>query len=287
MQSNVDAIIAQVKSDLEKYDDMNLLSESSMYREIVLGLRNFGNDVAQFQEAVVHVENYEVALPEGFFSLHLAALCDPFQMRTKEATDHLQESNIFRERTEYNRKFSECESCPEEFETKLIKEDVFVKGKVAVEYFYSSPRLLTLGKSFKRTECTKSCLNKYRPECPEEINILNGKLQTNFKEGTVYIQYYGLPLDEEGNIEIPDTPNGHLEQYLEYRLKYKLGEKLLANGNAQHLGQLLNTYMQRETMFARKASNELKMKSLTPNRMRQIAWKNRMEMLKYETPYRR
>lgn len=284
--NNVDAIIAQVKSDLSKYDDSGLINEDALYREIVLAMKSFGNDASELQETVLDVKNYEAELPEGFFTLHVAALCEPIAYWQDPNIKHLQDSQIFTERTECNRKWDECENCCETFETKVIVENLYIEGKEAAKFYYGNPRVLTLGRSFKKDRCIRSSLNLHAPECSDEINITGSTLQTNFKEGSVYFRYYGLMLDEDGNIDVPDTANGNLEYHLEYRLKAKTAEILIANGDAHQLAQLYPTYIQQANLYRRKASNEFKMKALTPKNMSKLSIRNRLESLRFESPYK-
>ena len=284
--SSIDAVIAQVKSDLSKYDESGLINDDAMYREIVLAMKSFGNDASELQETMLTVENYEAQLPKGFFTLHLAALCDPIAYWQDKENKHVQESQIFTERTEYNRKWNECENCCEDFETKTIVENVYIKGRESAKFYYGNPRILKLGRSFRRDRCVRNSANIHNPECDNEINITGSTLQTNFKEGSIYFRYYGLALDEEGELEIPDTANGNLDMYLEYRLKAKISEMLIAGGDAQHLTQLYPTYVQQANLYRRKTSNELKMKSLTPKNISKLIIRNRQESLKFESPYK-
>ena len=97
--------------------------------------------------------------------------------------------------------------------------------------------------------------------------------------------YYGLPVDDEGNIEIPDTPNGHLETYLEYYIKRRLSERLMANGDAQALAQMYQIYAQNESIALRNASTELKMTRLKPDVFQRMKQLNHLESLQYETNF--
>ena len=38
MQSNVESLIAEIRSEFSKYSDAGLIDENSIYRDIVLGL---------------------------------------------------------------------------------------------------------------------------------------------------------------------------------------------------------------------------------------------------------
>jgi hypothetical protein len=99
------------------------------------------------------------------------------------------------------------------------------------------------------------------------------------------MQYYGLPVDEEGNIDIPETPNGHLETFLEYFLKRRIAERLMANNDALGLQSLYQVYKQEENVSLRNASTELKMSKLKPSTFQKMKMLNKLESLQYETNF--
>lgn len=282
MADNVNALIAEVRSDLSKYSDAGLIDDNSIYRDIVKGLKKFGNDISELQEVVVEVKNYKAQLPEGYFSLYLAYLCKPLHYKTNDEFHDLQESLFYVERTESTNKWNECDASCVTQEEKIIKENLYFK-RARVEYTYHEPQLLSLGKSFKKSECHRECRNKLVKDNPNEIVIMNNQLSANFKEGTIYLQYYGLPLDEEGQIEIPDVANGVMESYLEYRVKRRLAERLIGNGDAQGIAQLFQHYAQQEQVELKNASGILKMSKIKPKSIsRRITRLNRMENLTFE-----
>jgi hypothetical protein len=126
-------------------------------------------------------------------------------------------------------------------------------------------------------------MNRYVNDNPHEINILKrNTIQANFNTGTIYIQYYGLPVDEEGYIDVPDTANGHLNKYIEYYLKRRCAERLIGNSDAQGIQTLYPIYAQQESTALRNASSELKLSKLTPKDFRKMQMKNRLDVLNYE-----
>jgi len=286
MNSNVEALIAQVKSDLSKYDDANLIDDTSLYRDIYLGLKRFGNDIMQLQETMVDVSQGYGELPQSFFSLYVAYLCDPLGYVSKENVqqDSLINSVMYRERTIKTKEWSELDADCEKITEHVIRENLYYNGNNA-QFIYHRPRLLRLGKSFNKLNAHKECRNRLAYDSPEEIVIINYKLQANFNEGYIYMQYYGLPTDEDGNIEIPDTPNGHLETYLEYYLKRRLAERLMGNNDAQGLNALYQVYAQQESVALRNASTELKMSKLKPHVFQKLKRINHLESLQYETNF--
>lgn len=285
METNTEALIAEVKTDLSKYDAAGLLDEDSMYRDIVLALKEFGNDIIQHkQEKVLEVKNGYAELPLGFFSLHGAFLCDPLHYKRNSVTpDALQTSWFYKERVERSTKWNECDAaCCDVQEEKIIRENIYFKGG-SVDFFYHKPRLLKLGAAFKRSMCANDCRNKIVKSSPDEITILNLKtLQTNFNSGTVYMIYYGLEQNEKGTIEMPDTPTGRLERYIEYYVKRRAAEKLMGNNDAIGLANLYGAYFQNERELKPLANYELKMMDLTPAAMKDIKRQNRLRMMSYE-----
>jgi hypothetical protein len=97
------------------------------------------------------------------------------------------------------------------------------------------------------------------------------------------MQYYGLPVDENGNIDIPETKNGHLETYLEYYLKRRIAERLLGNNDAVGLSNMYSVYKREEQLSLRKASSELKLTNIKPSFSKRIKRLNRLESLQYES----
>jgi hypothetical protein len=283
MESNIESLIAEVRSDLSKYSDAGLIDDNSIYRDIVLGLKKFGNDLTELQETVVDVKEGYGSLPESFFSLYAAYLCEPAYYKCTDIEYHdLQQSYFYRERVESSSKWNECEGCCEVKEEKVIKENLYFKRGKA-EFYYQNPTLLTLGKTFKKSACHSNCRNKLAKDNPNEIVIYGTTLQTNFPEGSVYMQYYGLPMDENGKIDIPETKNGFLETYLEYHVKRRLAERLLGNNDATGLSQLYSIYAQQEQIALKNASGNIKMSRINPLQTRvRIQRLNRLETLSYE-----
>lgn len=279
---NTQALIEEIKNDFRKYSDSGLIDENSLYRDIVLGLKRFGNDIMVLQEKVVEVKNGTSTLPNNFFSLYLAALCEPLGYKVNNAqADHLQSSHYYTEKVVKSNRWSECDACCDTVEENVIRENLYFKDS-SVEFYYKNPKLLRLGKAFIKDGIHNSCRNKLVRESVNEITINNFTLNANFSEGDIYLQYYGLPIDEDGFMEIPETPNGHLETYLEYYLKRRLAERLMGNNDAQGLSNLYSVYKQEEQIALRNASNEVKMRKITPQSLKRMTRLNKIESLKYE-----
>jgi hypothetical protein len=280
---NTQALIADIKADFTKYDDAGLIDENSLYKDIVKGLKRFGNDVMELHETVVQVKNGKAKLPDHFFSLYIAYLCEPLYYRVPKNVEvsNLQTSLYYKEKVILSNKWSECDGCCNEVQENIIRENLYFNGN-QVEFYYHNPQLLRLGKTFNKNACHSACRNRLVRDNPNEIIINGTTLMANFEEGEIYMQYYGLPVDADGIVEIPETGTGHLETYLEYHLKRRLAERLMGNNDAQGLANLFNQYANQEQIFLRNASNELKMKSITPSLFRRIRRLNKLESISFD-----
>lgn len=279
------SLIEEVKNSLSKYADAGLIDEDSLYRNIVLGLKRFGNDVMVLQESVVHVKDGEAKLSQGFWSLYLAYLCEPLGYKRNNIEVHdLQSSFFYRERVEKTNTWSECDACCDNVTEKIVRENLYFNNS-KVEFMYHRPRLLSLGKTFKKNACHAQCRNKFVKDNPNEITIDGTTLGANFDSGYIYMQFYGLPQDDEGVIEIPESKNGHLETYLEYHLKRRLAEDLIANNDAQGLSNMYSIYAQQEQIALKNASAELKMTKIGRKGTKRISRLNKLESLQYETNF--
>ena len=280
--NNIESIISLVKLDLSKYSDAGLIDTNLLYNDAIRALKRFGNDILELQEVVLDVKAGSTTLPPNFFSLLFAYLCEPAYYKTHDVEFHdIQSSLLYKERVELGNSWTDCESCCEEKTENLIKENVYFKRGRA-EFYYHRPQLLRLAKGFSKSACADKCRNNFSVPTQNEINIIRDTLYTNFNKGSIYMQYYGLPLDEEGRLNVADTKNGHLETYLEYFLKRRAAERLLGNNDAQGIQNLYQIYKQEEGIALRNASSEVKLAKLTPHAMKRWHKLNRLEALTFE-----
>ncbi len=283
--SNTTALIEEVKSKLRKYTDVGLIDENSLYREVVLGLKKFGNSVNELHETVLTVKDGKAELPQNFSNLLFAYLCDPlgYEKSSNIEIHDLQSSYFYTERTERGNQWSECNPCCKDKTENIIKESLYFVGG-DVDFYYTNPRLLRLSsKTINKREINSKCRNKVVRSGKEVIEINKRMLNTNFKSGYIYINYFGLPVDEEGVVEIPDTFNGHLEKYLEYRLLSETALQLMGNNDSQGIQSLYTEYRRLEDINLKNATNDLKMNAINPDELRgRIRRLNRLDTAKYD-----
>lgn len=258
-------------------DNSYLVDEASIYRWIAIALRGFGQSIMGKEELILKVENFRAELPANFGNLSLAVLCDPYAYKINgNDRDTFLKSYMWKERIVSNcLEPNECvDSCPEITKECVITEKYFFRDENNyAEIYYKNPIYLKLGKNVLRNRCADDCRNRHLYDVNYTIDIINQVVQTNFREGTVYLVYYGLPADEDGLPLIPVTFNRRIENYLEYHVKRKILEEAIMSDDAPHKATMLQYYRQEERLAHSEALKELsplKMSSLwhTINKLR-------------------
>lgn len=288
--SNIDSLIAVVKDELGAYDVGNVLDEDSMYRRIVLALKGFGNDITVEHEDVVRIREGKGRLPKNFYNIKSVQLCCPINY-DRHGHDieihHVIDTQFYNLIHEIKNTWDSCDDCCKEQEAKVYRKELIYKENRKVTCNYEKGKHIRLVKGFIRNECAAECLRLTREDCHEEVSIVEDMMLANFNEGDVYIRYRGFLQDEKGDIILPETPNGNLEQYLEYDLKSKMAERLLGNEKATALSNLMPLWLQMRKDFRHNAQIELKMKSLQPDQLqRKIQYNNRRDFNRKSSPGR-
>lgn len=276
---SIEQILIEIEEDFKSYFEAGLIDRASLLRWGKLALGRFGQSILTKQEDFVIVDNGVGNLSENFHSLHYAVKCTPSGY-DEEAAPVLQNSIFWKERTERSHLYLSCEPCCQDVEEKTIVEKIYMDDNY-FNVYYSEPTPLRLRPHIIKSYCAKDCKN-VGVQSEYEISINNSKLHTNFKEGVVYMQYYGYETDEDGYYMIPETPRGELALYIEAHLKSKVLERVLLNGDDKNVGSLLE-YQKREEMTLKAAAiRDVRYKTLTPQSYAKIARLNKYNIQKYE-----
>lgn len=279
--NNIDAIIAQVLSQFKRYNVSDVIDENSMYRDVILAIRGFGNDITTLQEDIVEIRNGEGKLPDNFYRLKGAILCQPDNIHFQNVEyRQLVELGYVSNLSEITSRWNICDNdCCNEVEDKIYTKEVYFAENSRVRMNYKKIKYLKLGRTVDRKSCTTDCENFGISNEQDEITITGDKLRANFNEGSIHILYRGFPTNEEGEMELPETPNGYLEKYIEGLLKVETAERIITNGdNVEGLMRLYSSWKQDLVVLKRKASNELKTSEFNMAKMtKNIVLTNRKE----------
>lgn len=273
-------LVAEILTELKKYDESGLIDYKSLNRWIKNELKRFGNNVMQLTETVLRVENGIADLPENFFSLYFAVKCTPESYQFEEGCkENLQSSHFWTQRLENTYEWDNQSNSHKNTNFKLIEERIVFKDNTTVRFKYNNPILLKPVKGIKKDSIAVKCKNLNINNSPYEFNIVGEKMQFNFTDGDVYIQYYGLPLDQSDDLLIPDSRN--LEEYLIAYCKRKIMEIIWLNDDDTNLVNKLQFLQQEEARLYGLAQTEVKFNALG-NWAQKIKRNNILETNKYE-----
>lgn len=265
---SLEEFIAEIETTFSNFTDTGDIDRISIKGYVISCLREMGKDICDKREAIIEIKNSQALLPAHFKSLILALKANPKNYKIIGDREQAQNSFIYKERIENevfydwstNQYVDNCNS-------KRITEKIIMNNQEAE--FYYEPEWLSLVKGIKKDSLDTACLNLHpaiRNSYSDYISINNRTLQTNFKDGYVYMQYNSLPTDDEGELIIPEISTGDLVKYVENYTKWKIGENLILNDkNPKAISQLLSMWRQDEVRLRNAAKSECKFNGLSKN----------------------
>ncbi len=284
---NADTLIAEVRSTLSTYDADGLLDDALLYKAMYDGLRRFGKDVTVDDSEILYVNNRKAILPNNFYSLRAAWLCEPKGCWINDRHKDMLQSEISRrEITERGVKWDSCNQCCKEEYEKVITERVYLNGCTA-EFYYHRPRLLRLGKSRNKSPYDSRCMNFHEIDNINEIVIDGKMLYANFDSGFVHIDYFGSPEDEDGKPFVPEESTGSLERYIVALMIERSLIKIWYNKKDENIQGIIQHAVQTTALREREARANIKFEKLSPNIFERIKKLNRQNMMRYELLYPR
>lgn len=279
--------VAEIKSSLKSYDNAGYLDEISIRRWVTDELKRFGTNIMTHFEKTFEVKNSTVKLPNNFWGIRIALKVKPKGYKiVKGEKDALLDSFIW---TEQITRTAYWDDWTDVFVTEAentISERIYLnRGELIVDLYYVQPLLLTVHEGFDRQFFKKDSFNIHPDISKSSLHdiILNSKtIYTNFPNGHIYLQYYGLNEDENGEVVIPDTSNGHLIKYLEYYVKYRIMEDIMVNTPDQSVINALNLYNQQKDDTFTLAMTEAKFSTISDHTYQKIRNNNRRDMMRFE-----
>ena len=227
---NTDSLFARIRKRLKSFDAAGLLDEGDWYYYVKTTLDDLGVAVYDEKQAVVHVCNFKGPMPEDFSILYAAYKCTPTRVDDSKQTIFPQTGFVFYIDDTYQpyRKCHNCLSAKIDYQEGMkFTTRTFLEGQ-PVTYNYSNPMLLKLSGNVKGI-CDDKCKNLFG-KSTFEITIDNGFLYTNFKEDSVFMKYWALPIDPESGLPmIPD--NTKIERAIETRIIKEVYYEWIINGS--------------------------------------------------------
>lgn len=242
-------IFSKVKRALKSYDFAGVLDEGEFPTYTKEVLDKLGIGVYKEGRAVLQIKDGKACLPPNFKFFSGAFKCeiDEFSWKDKQNTAHLQSSLSF-ERDVTQEFFLDTKDCAiscsrsgrSVIESVNIKSTLFTKADVTFNRIIP----LRLSKFVDRDLLASENVVLHSHQLQYEISLDKNFLFANFKEGVIYLEFYGLPVSDQEEIEIPDIM--YVEKAVEWYIIYQI---LLSGWFNSSIPDIQNKYVKAELEY--------------------------------------
>lgn len=243
-----DELYARVMKKLNTYVSMGLVDDGDFNHYLKDALEEIGQSVYKECEAAIPVCDYKAPLPVNFFRFHAGFKCRGEYRANKQINE--QRPQVFFSDVDVNTNCSSdcCVECDGRNDPLNIIVRTYIDGNVDL-CNYRDPVLLRISPNV-RERCTEDSASLFCTSL-EEITIKDDVILTGYTDADIYIQYFGLPMNSDGMLQIPD--NTQFEKYLEYYIIVMVLEGLYLNSSAPDISQKLGYFKQQFDYHERQA----------------------------------
>lgn len=211
-------IFTKVKEELKSYFSTGVIDDILFPTYMENCLSKLGRSSYKIVENVFQIEDYETRLPDNFYAVRELWLTTAHDQSFKMPNSCYEQATVL-----VNPERDRCH--PGNFcAPKEIKLTYKTSGTIIQRF--TCHHLLKPGNVHARENCSMDSFNIFSDSF-ETFDLRNGKLITNFPEGTVYLVYYIKEYDKNDYQLVPD--NERIKDYLENYLKYKCFENIWNN----------------------------------------------------------
>lgn len=262
----IESFIADITDSEFFKDHPNIINRASIYRWVSLALKQFGLNIMQKKSTVVEIENYRGYLPQDFGKLSLAVFCEKHGYRIGGDKQTCEKSFVYKDKVlsgyfptaDINDQTGCGDNCNDnDAECQEIVERYEVADDSYIDFYYNNPIYVSVSRDVIHDACVGDCVNKYVQDKVFSINIKGTTIYARFKGGSLYVEYYAIPADEEGNPVIPETDNGYLESYIEYHVKRRILEDSILSQDTQNRFTIFQFFEQKEQELEGKAQRDV------------------------------
>lgn len=260
---SIKEVLADIRSKFPVLADSGDIDNTSIYTTILRELRKFGVDVLQKRKGFVFIENGRGMLPDNFRKLRQARLIDYKEHNSETYIGHT--DNYITRQTIENPAFYDkisgeyIISCDSKIVTETITLD---NRKTNVKY---NSKFVEVVNGGKVDSLSADCINK-RVKSNFKVSVTDLTLNTNFEKGKLFIEYYGLPTNEDEEISIPILSTGALYDYIENQIKIELATFLIQNNLAsQGIQTILEIELPKSRILKSEAYSEVNFHGLGNN----------------------
>lgn len=256
-----DQVLDDIRVDFKTYELENLLEPQELIKVAKRVNYDLGLRINKTSEKLLEICKGNVKLPDDFFTLNYALVCDEVtETQGMPQGTWIEERPFITPYQEVPKTIDLCvpatvnctkcnspspcgcehqsASCSQEvtgFNSTCIKPRVELNCKGET---YELVQIINPGltRTYKRLHLIKLIENPQMIECgcPNLYSkshhsawIRDGYLYCSLKDAVIYISYQGMLIDDDGNLLVPD--HDMLNEYYEYSLKERVLENLLMN----------------------------------------------------------
>lgn len=210
-------IFALVQEELKSYFDTGAVDGTLFPLWTNKCLQKLGKSSFPIGEALLCIDTFESKLPDDFHAIREAWACthhdSTYQLPNSTYTQLLETHTRIDPQDYYCRS---CEGDPPDIIEAVYKTTQTVSFRVRKQY------LLTPGNTYPACPQDLYCAN-HNSIAENSYDIRDNKFVTTFREGKVYIQYYSMQFDCQGQL----VPNDYrVKEYIEAFIKQKVFEQL-------------------------------------------------------------
>lgn len=289
-----DSLFEDVSIDFKNYSLEGMIDPQNLIKVARRCNYELGWRIYRTRQVTLEVENGRVRLPDDFHILNFALMCGEYEVvEALPQGTHIEERLIVPEYVPEPGTPDPCTNAPDPCEVPDPCTGVCLTP--CGDEFQLIQKIKTRTKKYQElfplyfednSLIDKDCPNKYWSSTPNKARIYNGFIETTFDSGTIYLNYMGDMIDDEGNVMVPD--HELLNEYYEYALKERILENLVMNG--ENVGERYNLISSK----LRAARNNALSVVNTPNFKelqklwkinRQAQYSNYYDMFKSHWPY--
>jgi hypothetical protein len=260
-----DQLLDAVRIDFTQYDLTNYIEPQQLIKVAKKVNYDLGLRIMQTKEALLEIEKGRVKLPDNFYVLNFALICDAGidivqaipQGTNIQEVPYKETNPVISACTDGAVNCQKCQQplpctcgCTQTIPTACSSQnydplvpygDSCTKPRVFMNCKGDCWELiqvvnLTTTRTYKRLIPIKILENPETIDCDcpnlymDAVNtgwIQNGYLYTNFDCGKVYINYQGMMEDGDNNLLVPD--HDMINEYYEYAIKRRILENLIMN----------------------------------------------------------
>ncbi len=222
-------LMAIVKNDFSKFDNEGLIDEGRLIKTVMACNHRLGIGIREIREIAIVVNEFQAELPLDFEKLYYAAALEVSNSMVTSMRNPW--DNSFDQDIIYEANLDRASlGCVDNYTVNVKRETQ------TTVHQHGSWIELNVDKSTANDFCHIDSPNK-KGRGRYTIEIKDGKLETPFRTGTIYIMYIGTMMDHEGNITFPFHPI--ITPYYEWSLKEKILTDAVFNSDMANLGPLL------------------------------------------------